>query len=107
MTSHTRYFILYSGTTPLLTILHSVIDLILYFTLRLHPIYALTISLIFLAGWATQIVFWASCDLDGAWYEHSCYQMNLQRTPQGGDIIGVSTPLGDAKVTFAIFMLCL
>lgn len=95
---------------PLLTIIHSTIDLTLYFTIGLNPISALTSALIFLTGWAAMLGLWGRCDADGSSYENSlglCYQDILERTPDGGAVVGVSTELGDAKVAFAVLLLLL
>jgi len=95
---------------PLLTILQSATDLILHFTIGLNQIYALTVSLIFLCGWAIQVGFWAGCDISANWYESAegtCYQSNLQQTGRGGGLVGISDSLGNAKDAFGILLLVL
>jgi hypothetical protein len=95
---------------PLLTIFQSATDLILYFTVGLNQIYALTVAVIFLCGWAIQIGFWANCDISGNWFESAegnCYQSNLQQYSDGDALLGIANGLGNAKVAFGISFLIL
>lgn len=96
---------------PVLTILQSAADLILFFTIGLNPVFALTVSILFLCGWAVQVSFWADCDISGSWTLSAygtCYQSNLQPVPPGGfAVVGVTTGLGNTKVAFGFFLLVL
>lgn len=105
-----RYFVFYSGTMPFLTILHTALDLFLYFVAMLNPVYALIGSVVFLCGWAVQVGFWAQCDLPAGLENATpgtCYQSHVQKDPKGGDLQGISTGLNNAKVAFGFMVLVL
>ncbi len=93
---------------PFLGILHASLDLGLYVSSLLHPVYALTGSLMFLAGWSVQAGFWAQCDLTSnreTATQGQCYQSYIQTQPKNGDLVGISTTLTNAKVGFGFLLL--
>lgn len=98
-----RFFVFYSATTPVLTIIHAALDLILYLMALLHPVYALIGSVIFVCGWAIQVAFWAQCDIPASLEigtSYPRYQDNIQRDGKGS-LVGISATLAQAKVAFA------
>ena len=93
---------------PFLGILHAALDLGLYISNLLHPVYALTGSLIFLVGWGVQAGFWTQCDLTSSLETAppgQCYQSYIQKQPTNGNLVGISTGLTDAKVGFGFLVL--
>ena len=93
---------------PFLSILHAGLDLGLYASGHLHPIYALTGSLICLCGWGVQAGFWTQCDLPSnleTAAEGQCYQSYVQKGPKNGDLVDVPTSLANAKVAFGFLVL--
>lgn len=93
---------------PLLSTLHVALDLGLYFTDRLRPIFALIGAIIFVCGWSGQVGFWTSCELPSG-YEFSgeeCYQHSLQHNGQG-DLEGVPLSLANAKAAFGYLSILL
>lgn len=100
-----RYFVFYSGTMPLLSFLHAVVDLTLYLMARLQPLYALMGAIVFVCGWGVQVGYWAQCDL----LDHlhisgvGCYQSSIM-TDSHGALAGVPTELANAKVAFGFIV---
>ena len=93
---------------PLLSTLHVAVDLGLYLTARLRPIYALTGAIIFVCGWSGQVGFWTSCELP-AGYELSgeeCYQHSL-RMDRPYEFEGVPLSLANAKAAFGYLSILL
>lgn len=69
----------------------------------LHPVYALTGSVIFICGWAIQASIWSQCDIPDSLEigtSHPRYQDLIERGAHG-DLKGISTRLAQVKVAFA------
>lgn len=107
--SRVSYFVVYSVTTPMLSIIHAALDLTLHLATLANPIYALVGSIIFVCGWAVQMMFWTQGDVP-VWFEigteYTRYQDVIEKDARG-DLEGVSSELGGVKVTSAFLTLFL
>lgn len=56
---------MYCSFVPIISLLHSSVDLCLFFTARLAPLYALLGSLLLLLGWLVQLGFLLGCETVG------------------------------------------
>jgi len=99
--SWVSYFVFYSVTSPLISILHAALDLTLHLATLADPIYVLVGSVIFVCGWAAQMAFWTEGDLPDSLEigtSYNRYQDDLKRDARN-DFVGVSSELGGMKVT--------
>ncbi|KAL8707121.1 MAG: hypothetical protein Q9220_007798 [cf. Caloplaca sp. 1 TL-2023] len=105
----TGHFLFYSITVPFLSVLHATFDLIAICTQRLHMVYTLTASALFLCGWAVQVGFWTQCDIpENLDTTDMCMQSFIQRDPRGGyDLLGINEGLATSKVAFGFIVLFL
>ena len=108
-----RYFVFYPATMPAINLPLALLDLILFWKMRLRPAYALTEAILLLCGWAVQVAIWTQCELPaGIGYlgEQSCYQQRLSGSATGdynGEPEGIPMGLTHAKATFGYLCLML
>ena len=103
-----RYYVFYSATVPFLSTIHLLLDLSLYFTTRLRPLYALIGAIIFLCGWSGQVGVWSSCELPSG-SENSgqeCYQFYLEMDGNWG-WKGIPLSLANTKAAFGYLCILL
>ncbi|KAF1988981.1 hypothetical protein K402DRAFT_461413 [Aulographum hederae CBS 113979] len=98
----TAWAIFYCGAFPVATTLSIIVDLVLFFTNRLSPLYAIVVSAIMFSGAATNAAVWFGCEYSSPL--NYCYQTHLYPTPTSGSFYGISDGLQPSRLCFALLL---